>query len=82
MAGTKLLIASTAMDAAMAKKQKKDEALRRQTAVRLKPDFLARLESLADRFGLDVSSFIRLVLMEKVSEYEARAKRMEEGESN
>jgi hypothetical protein len=49
-----------------------------QIAFRLKKELADRLEHAAEALGLDVSNLLRLMLSEKLAEYEARARRVQE----
>ena len=52
---------------------KRKPATTRQVNFRFSEDLIARLEAVADTLDLDVSSLVRLVLAEHLSEYEKRA---------
>lgn len=52
----------------------------KQTNFRVPDDLYARLESTASGFRLDVSNFLRMMLAEKLPEYERRAERIRKGE--
>lgn len=52
----------------------------RQVAFRVPDALWTRLEGVADRLGLDVSNFLRMMLIEQIGVYERRAERVERGE--
>lgn len=51
-----------------------------QIAFRLPVSTEARLESVADALGLDVSNFLRLMILESLPDYEGRAAQVIRGE--
>lgn len=51
--------------------KKPNTPARERFDLRLPPDLRERLEAQADRFGLDLSAYVRLALVEKVERDEA-----------
>ncbi len=56
---------------------KKDAA--RQLAFRVPGSMAGRVEKVAARLGLDLSNFLRMLLVENLAIYERRADKIEEG---
>lgn len=61
------------------KKQKKEEGDSKQIAFRCPLDILHRIEAVAPQLGLDVSNFLRMMLVENLAAYERRASAAREG---
>jgi hypothetical protein len=59
---------------------KKQPAAARQLAYRVPAELAARVERVAERLGLDVSNFLRMMTVEQIGVYERRADRAEAGE--
>jgi len=66
--------------ATMARKPKpgsKPTGPTRQLAFRVPNELADRVEAVAPRLGLDVSNFLRMMLIEQIGSYERRADRIE-----
>jgi antitoxin component of RelBE/YafQ-DinJ toxin-antitoxin module len=61
---------------------KKKQPPTKQVAFRAPEDVVERLENVARRLGLDLSNFMRLMVVEQVARYERRAERAESGEDS
>lgn len=53
----------------------------KQIGLRLPPSLLADVEYCAERLGLDMAPFIRMVLTENLGRYKRRVKQIEAGDS-
>jgi hypothetical protein len=54
----------------------------RQLAFRVPEELAKRVENTSKRLGLDVSNFLRAMLVEQIGVYERRAERAESGEDD
>src|SRR5690242_3883641 len=70
---------SNGVDNAERGESRKNKAMR-QLAFRVPADLAQRVEDLAERVGLHLSNFLRLVVKECIPPYEGRAEGIERGE--
>lgn len=63
----------TSVGSSAVAKKKQDAVSTRQVNFRASPELLSRLETAALGLGLDVSNFVRMVLLENLTAYEKRA---------
>lgn len=52
----------------------------KQIAFRAPVDLVERVDKVSKQLGLDTSNFMRMLLVEQLSEYERRARKIREGE--
>lgn len=62
-------------------KKNRSEASSNQVAIRLPLDVIKRIDEAGERLGLDRSNLIRLIIIEKLPEYECRARKAHEPSS-